>query len=102
MHAFLRRTTNSCFGPLSILNQEVKLRTGKKDDPKRDVPAAKAVKKPSKKKREDWDKIEFEVGDDWDSVKEGFKAKMAAAKGTSAKNRKSGPIRTFVCSWASA
>ena len=64
---------------------------GKKDDPKRDVPAAKAVKKPSKKKREDWYKIEVEVGDSWDSLKEGFKAKMAAAKGTSGKNRKADP-----------
>ena len=31
------------------------------------------------------------MGDDWDSVKEGFKAKTAAAKGTSDKNRKADP-----------
>ena len=53
------------------------------------------MKKSSKKKREDWDKIEVEMGEDWDSVKERFKAKMAAAKGTSGKKRKAdlyGPL----------
>jgi len=53
--------------------------------------AAKAAKKPSKKKREDWDKIEVEMGEDWDSMKERLKAEMAAAKGTSGKKRKAEP-----------
>lgn len=52
---------------------------------------AKAAKKPSKKKRADWDEIEVEMGEDWDSMKERLKAEMAAAKGTSGKKRKSEP-----------
>ena len=53
--------------------------------------AAKAARTPSKKKREDWDKIEVEMGDDWDSVKDRLKAEMAAAKGTSRGKRKAAP-----------
>ena len=49
------------------------------------------MRTPSKKKREDWDKIEVEMGDDWDSVKDRLKAEMAAAKGTSRGKRKAAP-----------
>ncbi|EDR04160.1 uncharacterized protein LACBIDRAFT_304762 [Laccaria bicolor S238N-H82] len=53
--------------------------------------AAKAAKKPLKKKREDWDEIEVEMGEDWDSMKERLKAEMAAGKGKSGEKRKAAP-----------
>ena len=62
--------------------------------------AAKAVRTPSKKKREDWDKIEVEMGDDRDSVK--GRLRDGCSQGNVEREAQSGAIQPFVCSWASA